>query len=195
MFVWIGCKLPESFEKSLRARCLAENREVGLDRKSMELPQHVSLKISFPTDRAEEVLAWLREYLSRQEAFRVILEQVEQIPGVLWLKVAENPVLENLHTQLDAQLEARFGVARHQLDRCFRFHSTLFMDADEKKLGEMAERLSDLPLPQTLAVDTFLLGICEDGDPDGYRIVGEVPAHGCGQSPSFGELGNDTMPL
>lgn len=180
MFVWIGCKLPKSFESSLRARCLAENREVGLESQRCDLPQHVSLKISFPTDRTEEVLAWLREYLCRQDAFRLTLEQVEQIPGVLWLKVAENPVLEALHAQLDAQLEARFGVARHQLDRCFRFHSTLFMDADERKLGQMAERLSDLPLPQTLTVDTFLLGVCEDGTPDGYRIVGEVPAHGCG---------------
>ncbi len=182
MFVWVGCRLPEEFEKTIRARCLEENRYVGLGNQRYDLPQHISLKISFPTDQEAAVLAWLEEFLAQQAAFSVTLEQVQQIPGVLWLKVTENPVLENLHAQLDVQLETRFGVAQHELDKCFLFHSTLFMDGDAEKLGQMAQRLQDLPLPVTLPVDRFLLGICEDGDPDAYRVIRQIPAKSAGIS-------------
>ncbi len=182
MYIWIGCKLPEDHAKELRQHCLRANRDVGLDTRNFELPQHISLKISFPTDRTETVLAWLREYLARQEAFWVTLERVEKIPGVLWLAVGDNPVLEKLHTQLDAELEMRFGIPQHTLDKRFRFHSTLFMDGDGEKLSQMAEELADLPLPQTLPVDTFLLGVCEDGDPFGYRVLEQIPAKSAGAS-------------
>ncbi len=176
MHIWVGCRLPKDFEKGLRARCLEENTFVGLDTRHFQLPQHISLKISFPTDRDGAVLAWLSAYLSHQEAFSVTLDQMERVSGVLWLKVAENPVLERLHAALDVQLEEKFGVVRHEFDKCFCFHSTLFLDEDGEKLEQMAARLRSLPLPQTLQVDTFLLGVCPDGDPDGYKVVAEIPA-------------------
>ncbi len=176
MHIWVGCRLPEDFEKALRAKCLEENRFVGLDTRHFCLPQHISLKISFPTDWAGEVLSWLRAYLSQQEAFSVTMERMERIPGVLWLKVAENPVLDRLHAALDARLEEKFGVLQHELDKCFCFHCTLFLDEDGEKLEKMAARLRSLPLPQTLQVDTFLLGLCPDGDPGGYQVVAEIPA-------------------
>ena len=47
MYVWIGCKLPESFEREIRTLCLKENDNLQLDTAAFELPQHISLKISF----------------------------------------------------------------------------------------------------------------------------------------------------
>ena len=31
MYVWIGCKLPESFETEIRSLCLEGNKTLGLD--------------------------------------------------------------------------------------------------------------------------------------------------------------------
>ncbi len=176
MYIWIGCRLPECFEKSLRAKCLAENEKIGLDTTAFSLPQHISLKISFETDRGEELLSWLRAYLSRQPAFCVCLQAAEQVPGVLWLGVAENRELDRLHRELDALLLERFGVPQHPFDKCFRFHSSLFLDADGEKLRCMQQALWDLPLPQWMSVDSFLLGISPDGRGDNYRVLAEIPA-------------------
>ncbi len=182
MYIWIGCKLPEDFSKSLRQRCLEANEDLGLETRQFDLPQHISLKISFPTERGTAVLTWLQGFLARQAAFSVTLAQAERIPGVLWLKVAENLVLEQLHAALDAELEARFAVPQHPFDKCFQFHSTLFHGDTEENLAAMAEKLKDLPLPVTLWVDTFLLGCSPDGDPYGYCVTGEIPAKSVGAS-------------
>ncbi len=176
MYIWIGCRLPQGFEAELRERCLRENESIGPNTQAFSLPQHVSLKISFPTDRAGAVLEFLGDYLAAQKAFSVTVESLGQIPGVLWLNVGENPVLEEMHRYLDESLLQRFGVAQHPYDREFRFHSTLFLDADGEKLSEMARRLRDYPLPQVLQVNTFLLGTSEDAASGSYQIVAQIPA-------------------
>ncbi len=176
MYIWVSCRLPEGFEKSLRAKCLAENEKIGLDTTAFSLPQHISLKISFETDRAEEALSWLRTYLSRQRAFCVCLKGAEQVSGVLWLAAEENAELERLHRELDALLLEYFGVPQHPLDKCFCFHSSLFLDADTQRLCRMKQALCDLALPNSLWINSFLLGTSPDGSPGSYRVVAEIPA-------------------
>ncbi len=175
MYIWVGCKLPESFEKEIRAKCLAANESIGLSTMAFYLPQHISLKISFPTDRGEEILSWLRKYLARQQAFRVRLTAVEQIPGVLWLSVADHPVLKRLHKELDEALWQRFGVEQHVFDKEFMFHSSLFVDPDVQKLSCMAKTLGELALPEDLQVDSFLLGGSPDGAPGNFCVLEEIP--------------------
>ncbi len=176
MYIWVGCKLPESFEKEIREKCLAANEYIGLSTVAFYLPQHISLKISFPTDRGEEVLSWLREYFARQPAFRVAFTAMEQIPGVLWLSVAENPVLERLHREVDEGLMEMFGVEQHEYDKDFRFHSSLFVDPNGEKLRSMAQVLGKPELPESLPVDRFLLGASPDGAPGNFCVLEEIPA-------------------
>ncbi len=176
MYIWVGCKLPEGFEKAIREKALSENKAIGLDTLAFCLPQHISLKISFSTDRTEAVLAWLREYLARQPSFFVSLQGIEQAPGVLWLRVVDDPVLDGLHRQLDALLLERFAIPRQALDKHFIFHSSLFMDADAEKLRQMAKALAGMVLPKLLPVEAFLLGTSPDGSPGSYRVVAEIPA-------------------
>ncbi len=182
MYIWVGCKLPESFEKEIRAKCLAENERIGLSTAAFSLPQHISLKISFPTDRTEAVLAWLRAYLAAQPAFWVKLSAVEQVPGVLWLKAAENADLERMHRELDENLLQLFGVERHMYDGCFLFHSSLFVDPDGQKLTAMARALGTLALPESLPVDTFLLGASPDGKPGNFCVLEEIQAKSASDS-------------
>lgn len=174
MYLWIGCKLPEEFEKEIRAHCLALNEQIGLDTVAFALPQHVSLKISFDTDRADEILEDLVQFASEQTPFAVQIVGVEQFGNILWMPIAENRCLQQLHDLLDARLESRFGIPQHEFDKCFKFHSTLFMDADLEKVSQMHTALTDYPFARALTVDTFLLGESETGKPGTCRIVRQI---------------------
>ena len=174
MYIWAGCRLPEEFESEIRRHCLELNRDVGLDTVAFDLPQHISLKISFRTDRAEDVTADLEDFFARQQPFSVRLLPPERFGNILWLPVAENDRLRQLHETLDGRLERRFGIPQHELDKCFLFHSTLFMDADADKIARMERLLAEYPLPGELNVDTFLLGASETGKPGECRIVREI---------------------
>ena len=174
MYLWIGCKLPESYQREIRAHCRILNETIGLDTVAFDLPQHISLKISFSTDRAEEVLSDLEGYLSAQSPFTVQITGLQQLGSILWLCAAENETLKRLHRQLDDRLEHRFGVPRHEFDKAFQFHSTLFLDANTEKIIQMREALRDYPFARTLSVDAFLLGLSETGKPGSYRVVRQI---------------------
>jgi 2'-5' RNA ligase len=174
MYLWIGCKLPEEFEQEIRRHCLTLNRQIGLDTAAFLLPQHISLKISFQTDRADAVLSALESYLSDLQSFQVEVLEAEQQWNILWLTVAENETLNRLHRELDAHLETHFGIPQHAFDKCFKFHSTLFMDADSKKVSQMRTALENYSFRRALKVDTFLLGESETGSAGTYRVVRQI---------------------
>ncbi|MBQ2892648.1 MAG: 2'-5' RNA ligase family protein [Oscillospiraceae bacterium] len=174
MYIWVGCKLPESFETQIRSICLEQNKALGLNTAAFSLPQHVSLKISFPSQQHKEILAYLEAFLQKQPPFSLRIQSVQQQGNILWLPVEENETLRQLHQQLDAQLEQRFGIAQHEFDKCFLFHSTLFMAEDTDKLSQMRTALEAFPMEQTLQVDTFLLGLSENNLPGEYRIVRKI---------------------
>ena len=174
MFLWVGCKLPEAFEQEIRQHCLSLNREIGLNTVAFELPQHISLKISFQTEEPEAVADFLAGFLAKQQAFSVRISRAEQNGTILWIPAEENDTLRHLHTQLDALLEDRFAIPQHPFDTCFLFHSTLFMDPEEEKIRVMNSLLADYPLARELTVDTFLLGASETGKPGTCRIIREI---------------------
>ncbi len=171
MYVWIGCKLPEEFEREIRTLCLKRNQNIGLSTVAFSLPQHISLKISFETECHEKVLDVLAAYLSCQAPFAVRVQKPERMGNILWLPVAENPQLQRLHMELDARLESNFGVPQHPFDKAFMFHSTLFVDEDTAKLSVMEKLLTANFADQELTVDTFLLGLSETGQPGTYRVA------------------------
>lgn len=174
MFLWIGCKLPAEFEKEIRTFCLEKNEQIGLDTVAFSLPQHISLKISFDTDWADEILEDLSQFAAAQAPFSVHVKGAEQAGNILWMPIEENDRLRRLHEALDIRLESRFGIPQHEFDKCFLFHSTLFMDGDTEKLTKMQAALADYPISRELRVDTFLLGQSETGTPGTCRIVREI---------------------
>lgn len=174
MFLWIGCKLPEAYEQEIRSHCLQQNQKIGLDTVAFSLPQHISLKISFETDRIEQIAADLAAFFSQQKPFSVQIRDASQMGNILWLTVEENSMLQQLHHDLDARLENRFGIGQHPFDRAFQFHSTLFMDQDQEKMGKMAASIADYPFARTLEVDTILLGTSETGRAGSYRVIRQI---------------------
>lgn len=174
MFVWIGCQLPEAFAQEIRGLCLTHNEKIGLNTVAFALPQHISLKISFDTDRQEAVLEEIAEYLSGQIPFAVCIRNPERAGNILWMPVAENTQLQRLHRELDERLEHKFGIAQHPFDKAFLFHSTLFLDENGDKIGQMAAVLRDHAIGRELLIDTFLLGVSETGKAGDYRIVRQI---------------------
>lgn len=175
MYIWIGCKMPQFYETEIRRHCLALNEKINLDTTAFSLPQHISLKISFPApDGSEdEIAAYLEELLMGIGSFSVELLPPEQAGNILWLPVGENPMLEQLHKMLDTQLQERFGIQQHPFDKCFKFHSTLFMDEAEQ-LSRMLRLMEDDLFRRILKVTTFLIGVSPDGSPGSYQVVREV---------------------
>lgn len=175
MYMWIGCKLPRFYESEIRRHCLALNERINLNTTAFSLPQHVSLKISFPVpnDQTEELIAFLHGWLREVKSFEVQLLPPEQAGNILWLPVGENPILEKLHEMLDTKLQERFGIQQHPFDKCFKFHSTLFMDEAEQ-LSQMLRLMEDDPFRRILKVTAFLIGISPDGSPGSYQVVREV---------------------
>lgn len=174
MYIWIGCQLPKDFEEAVRSHCTALNQDIGLSAVAFSLPQHVSLKISFQSDRHRDILDYLICFFEAQPPFSLRIQPAEQNGNILWLPVEDNLHLQQLHEQLDTQLRQRFDIPQHHFDTCFQFHSTLFMDSDTGKLSRMHQLLQDFPVTQELRIDTFLLGISETGKPGQYRVIQEI---------------------
>ena len=174
MYVWIGCKLPESFEREIRTLCLKENDNLQLDTAAFELPQHISLKISFETAEHEAVLEDLTAFLSAQHPFAVSIENPSRSGNILWMSVEENDTLHQLHKALDTLLQDRFCIPQHAFDKAFLFHSTLFIDDNTENLEAMLDFLRPYPIARELTVDTFLLGLSETGAAGSYRVVRQI---------------------
>ena len=174
MYVWIACDLSSGLAE-IRRKCIEYNRDLHLSELAFSLPQHMSLKISFEVEDAvlESVIDAVESYLSQQRAFSISAPVPEMIPGILWLRFSENANLKRLHDELDILLSSRFGVSRHEYDRCFKFHSTLFMDGSEG-LFEMYRRISSLAIPSELIIDSFIIGISESGKAGEYRVFKNI---------------------
>lgn len=175
MYIWIGVKLPEEFETTIRSRCLPLGQELGLDLSGFTLPQHISLKISFQAEsRYEEILAFVEDLMGKEFAFYVNPETPRRQGNILWLPFHANGHLRHLHELLDAQLQSRFDIGQHPFDREFFFHSTLLM-GEAAPLSRAEAALANLSLPEKLEIDTVLLGISETGESGTYRVVRQFP--------------------
>ena len=174
MFLWIGCKLPAEYEAEIRKLCLQKNESLELDTVAFSLPQHISLKISFSSDRSEEIIAYLEHFFGGFSPFEVKINTIEQMGKILWLTVEENSILQKLHRDLDQVLEEKFQIPQHPFDRCFQFHSTLFLDEDTEKIRQMASTLAGHIFARRLQVDTILLGTSPTGTAGDYTVVKEI---------------------
>ena len=176
MYIWTAADVSRQLAH-VREHAVALNRELKLSEVAFSLPQHISLKISFEVDDsvADEVITLLEDYLSSQPAFTVGQAKVEIFGSILWLSFPENECLKRLHRELDELLLSHFEVPLHEYDKCFKFHSTLFIDGSDSLL-EMHREVAKLTLPSEIEIDSFLIGVCESGKAGEYRVIKEIPS-------------------
>lgn len=175
MYIWVACDLSDPLGK-VREDCLYLNRDIGADEVAFTLPQHVSLKISFRIDDIffESAVADIGEYFEKAEPFCLASPTLELSGNIIWLRFADEEPLVRMHRALDAMMLQKYGVPQHAFDKCFAFHSTLFIDNDSEKLGRVYNEIAKISLPEKIMVDSFIIGTSESGKAGEYRVIDNI---------------------
>ena len=168
MYVWIGCDINPKFIE-YREKVKELNADLNLSEFALNLPQHISLKITFEMEEAlaKHCIKDIVEHLKTAKPFTARVEKLElhdderRNDGIIWLRMEENEQFKELHKELD-EIAISYAVKPHALDKQFIFHSTILMDEDKEKLAVMFERLKDIPYPEELKINTFLVGHSDD---------------------------------
>ena len=162
MYIWVGCDIHPRFLE-YREKVKEINAEVGASESAFNFPQHISLKISFEMDEeiAKHCIKDVIELLKEAKPFTAKISGLELQDDIIWLRVEENEQFKYLHEELD-QIAISYAVKQHPFDKAFIYHSTVIMDEDSEKLEKIYERIKDIPYPEELKINTFLVGHSHD---------------------------------
>lgn len=174
MYLWIGLGVNKNKEKYIRDYCMEINKEFNVNEQSFTLPQHISLKTSFKTDEYKKIINDLKNIFSKNKKITLKVEDVEMVPGVIWLNIEETEELRNYHNTLLKYLKDNYNIDKVGYDGdTFKFHSTLFQDVDNKELvGNLYKKIDkNKLLINDLEVDRIYFGISEIGKVGTYEVV------------------------
>lgn len=171
MYIWIGI-LIEGQMDALRDRAMEIERELAFPLSCFTLPQHISLKISFPVDDlvAPRVVESVERFLGEQRPFSVEVRGIEREGNIAWVRMEACEQLTELSRTLGKMLDAKWGVGYHPYDLDFKFHSTLFMDDDPSRVAMAYERVKSEAVPERLSVDAFVIGTSRSGALGTYAV-------------------------
>ena len=175
MFVWVAVDTEKQLCK-IKENALYACRDLCLEKYVPNLPFHVSLKISFfiEDEKAEEVISFLKNYFSKQNAFEITPIGFKCENGIIWIEMLKSPTLCKLHEELDDLLLKTFNVLPHEFDLQFKFHTTLFYGAPTDKLQTAIDKLLNVKLPNKIWVDTFIIGTSKTGEAGTYGILDTI---------------------
>lgn len=173
MYIWIGADVSNQLETLYSMKRKAET---ALGLQDFKLPLHISLKMSFfvSDDQADAVMKCLAAYCGTLSSFPVPVYGIEKEIGIVWIRYGFCQKLSTIHDQLNVLMQDRFHIGLHPYDSDFIFHTTLFMDRDNKKLTHAYEMICNTPLPSSLLLSRCLIGISPSGKPGDYHIVRTV---------------------
>ncbi len=173
MYIWVGCDINAKFIE-YREKVKEFNADLNLSERAFNLPQHISLKITFEMDDeiAKHCIKDIIGLLKEQKPFIARVGKPEmRDDGIIWLKMEENEQFTALHNELD-EIAISYAVKPHALDRQYIFHSTVITDENQEKLSAMFEKVKALPYPEELKINTFLVGTSDDNE--NFKIVRRI---------------------
>ena len=174
MHIWTGIDV-DSQLPGLREGVRRIENEIGAVHSiaNNALPLHISLKMSFPMpdDRAEEVIDRLAAFYRGEAPLTAELRGIEREQTIVWLRTRDSAALRGLHDRLLAMLNVEYGVEPHEYDLDYIFHTTLFMDDDREKIARAYEQIRDIPVPETLQMNRFVIGASPTGALGTYRVL------------------------
>ena len=130
MYFCITALLVDVSQNEIRKKTLGLLRQYGVGITALLLPQHISLKISFATDRVNDLLNYFDDLCLSHQPIKVTLQNLEVVAidylgaptGLLWYNVSDNNRLGKIHSQLNADLPELLGINNSSIDgNRFRF--------------------------------------------------------------------------
>lgn len=119
------------------------NNKYNTGIESAILPQHISLKQSFPYDGDIDVIEeYIEQFFLSIRPFKIFIEKVEvnslsEETVIVWLKVKECNELKDIHSKLCEDLKVRFDISPLGFDGDeWQFHSTLTVSKINKNYLE-----------------------------------------------------------
>ena len=174
MYIWIGLVFDKKIEEYIRAICRRVNKGI-LSEQSFSLPQHISLKTSFYSEKYLEVIDYLKNILSDKDSFDVEINGITKINNaVIWLDIAETKELRDLHNLLNGKLAEKYNILQQGFDGDnFCFHSTLFQDNKINDEHEIIIKLlkNNIKLPLKTHITEINFGISENGKVGTYKVI------------------------
>ena len=172
MYIWVGADVDGQLSEIKEIARKAEG-EIGPSHSNFTLPLHISLKMSFCVDDdvSGEVIDTLTELYFSFRRFNVTVKGIEHFGNIVWIRMGESEELNLIHDRLNGMLSEKYGVGLHPYDCDYMFHTTLFMDDDEEKVGAAYLRVKDAPLPEKLTIDKLVIGTSQSGDLGTYKVI------------------------
>ena len=172
MYIWVGADVDGQISIIKEITRKAEG-EIGFAHSNFTLPLHISLKMSFRVDDevSGEVTDSIAKLFNSFGRFEVTVKGIEHFGNIVWIRMGESEELNLIHDRLNGMLSEKYGVGLHPYDCDYMFHTTLFMDDDEEKVGAAYLRVKDAPLPEKLTIDKLVIGTSQSGGLGTYKVI------------------------
>jgi 2'-5' RNA ligase len=134
MYFCIAGLLEDDSQNEIRKKVVETLRHHRVGVTALLLPQHISLKISFATEKVDDLVSYFDELCLNHLPIQVALQNLEAVAidepglktGLLWYNVSDDGSLRKIHNQLNKDLPQRLGISNSSIDgERFRFHSTI----------------------------------------------------------------------
>ncbi|MBQ9301156.1 MAG: 2'-5' RNA ligase family protein [Clostridia bacterium] len=172
MYIWTGIDVDSQLAQAREAARRIEN-EIGFAHSNFTLPLHISLKKSFPAadEKAGDIMDCLARFYQSQSPMEVAVRGIEKEETIIWIMLERSAALNALHDRLLSLLGEKYGVLPHEYDLDYKFHTTLFMDGDRKKIHRAYALIQNVPVPERLRLDRFAVGASATGALGTYRVL------------------------
>lgn len=170
MYVWIGALFPDDLDHAIDDELKIINKNLGLSETILDFPEHISLKIIFNVLRPDGLKERIERFFSHYQAFYIETKRVERNADILWIRLKDNPILDEIHQALDAIMKIEYNVFPQELDSRFIFHSTLFIDENVEKIKQMYDIIKDHYQDMKIPIDRIVYGFSESSDPYSFTV-------------------------
>ena len=171
MHIWTAINVEEQLTE-LKSKIKEIEKQVGIIDSVVNLPLHISLKISFAIgdDLYEKAVALLQNYYKSLSPFDVDIDKIEREGSIIWIRIKESDTLTGIHNDLDKLVLENLGIPPHKFDLEYKFHITLFMDGSDNKISSAYNLIKGAALPKKLCASHMVIGSSKTGAAGTYHV-------------------------
>lgn len=170
--LWLALDVDAQLQ-ALRRRVEQLSCQLGCENPALTLPLHVSLRISFPVENRQydAVFRHITRYAAGLTAFPMMTDGLAQRGNIVWLRIADNSRLNQIHQELVDQLESAYGIQPAPFDRHFLFHASLMLLPHDDMAQRALSALQAASWPDALEANRFVIGCSPTGRAGTYQVI------------------------